>query len=168
MKCWWKFTNSKSVLPQTKFEYQMSLEPVKQTCCSPLKQDTCKVLKNEPCGARFGTAIAAVKDLNLDGYNDIVIGSPLEDDHRGAVYIYHGHGKAISKRYSQVWSKTLQVASCSNVYDVYNSVFPTQNEAVTWPVVTASFLNCSILSNSYWFNWIRILILLKNILTRFY
>uniref|UniRef100_A0A8C5X8I3 Integrin subunit alpha 1 n=1 Tax=Malurus cyaneus samueli TaxID=2593467 RepID=A0A8C5X8I3_9PASS len=88
-------------LNKTKFEYQMSLEPVKQTCCSPLKQDTCKVLKNEPCGARFGTAIAAVKDLNLDGYNDIVIGSPLEDDHRGAVYIYHGHGKAISKKYSQ-------------------------------------------------------------------
>ncbi|NXD30696.1 ITA1 protein, partial [Spelaeornis formosus] len=88
-------------LNKTKFEYQMSLEPIKQTCCSPLKQDTCKVLKNEPCGARFGTAIAAVKDLNLDGYNDIVIGSPLEDDHRGAVYIYHGRGKAISKKYSQ-------------------------------------------------------------------
>uniref|UniRef100_A0A8C8BBR1 Integrin subunit alpha 1 n=1 Tax=Otus sunia TaxID=257818 RepID=A0A8C8BBR1_9STRI len=88
-------------LNKTKFEYQMSLEPIKQTCCSPLKQDTCKVLKNEPCGARFGTAIAAVKDLNLDGYNDIVIGSPLEDDHRGAVYIYHGHGNTISKKYSQ-------------------------------------------------------------------
>ncbi|XP_032864945.1 integrin alpha-1 isoform X2 [Tyto alba] len=88
-------------LNKTKFEYQMSLEPVKQACCSPLKQDTCKVLKNEPCGARFGTAIAAVKDLNLDGYNDIVIGSPLEDDHRGAVYIYHGHGNTISKKYSQ-------------------------------------------------------------------
>ncbi|OXB80171.1 UNVERIFIED_CONTAM: hypothetical protein H355_011629, partial [Colinus virginianus] len=88
-------------LNKTKFEYQMSLEPIKQTCCSPLKHDTCKVLKNEPCGARFGTAIAAVKDLNLDGYNDIVIGSPLEDDHRGAVYIYHGHGKTISKKYTQ-------------------------------------------------------------------
>ncbi|NXC14195.1 ITA1 protein, partial [Corythaeola cristata] len=88
-------------LNKTKFEYQMSLEPIKQTCCSPLKQDTCKVLKNEPCGARFGTAIAAVKDLNLDGYNDIVIGSPLEDDHRGAVYIYHGRGNTISKKYSQ-------------------------------------------------------------------
>uniref|UniRef100_A0A803XXH8 VWFA domain-containing protein n=1 Tax=Meleagris gallopavo TaxID=9103 RepID=A0A803XXH8_MELGA len=88
-------------LNKTKFEYQMSLEPIKQTCCSPLKHDTCKVLKNEPCGARFGTAIAAVKDLNLDGYNDIVIGSPLEDDHRGAVYIYHGRGNTISKKYTQ-------------------------------------------------------------------
>uniref|UniRef100_A0A803Y5D4 VWFA domain-containing protein n=1 Tax=Meleagris gallopavo TaxID=9103 RepID=A0A803Y5D4_MELGA len=60
-----------------------------------------RIVFNEPCGARFGTAIAAVKDLNLDGYNDIVIGSPLEDDHRGAVYIYHGRGNTISKKYTQ-------------------------------------------------------------------
>ncbi|KAG2466640.1 ITA1 protein, partial [Polypterus senegalus] len=57
--------------------------------------------KNEPCGSRFGTAIAAVKDLNLDGFNDVVIGAPLEDDHRGAVYIYHGLGKSIRKEYVQ-------------------------------------------------------------------
>ncbi|XP_037654879.1 integrin alpha-1 [Choloepus didactylus] len=89
-------------LNQTRFEYQMSLEPIKQTCCSSLKHDSCtKANKNEPCGARFGTAIAAVKDLNLDGFNDIVIGAPLEDDHGGAVYIYHGSGKTIRKEYAQ-------------------------------------------------------------------
>ncbi|XP_068951398.1 integrin alpha-1 isoform X2 [Petaurus breviceps papuanus] len=89
-------------LNQTRFEYQMSLEPIKQTCCSSLKHDSCKKKnKNEPCGARFGTAIASVKDLNLDGFNDIVIGAPLEDDHGGAVYIYHGSGKTIRKEYAQ-------------------------------------------------------------------
>ncbi|XP_006889661.1 PREDICTED: integrin alpha-1 [Elephantulus edwardii] len=89
-------------LNQTVFEYQMSLEPIKQTCCSSLKHDSCtKENTNEPCGARFGTAIAAVKDLNLDGFNDLVIGAPLEDDHRGAVYIYHGNGKTIRKEYAQ-------------------------------------------------------------------
>ncbi|KAF5912088.1 hypothetical protein HPG69_003362, partial [Diceros bicornis minor] len=89
-------------LNQTRFEYQMSLEPIKQTCCSSLKHNSCtKENKNEPCGARFGTAIAAVKDLNLDGFNDIVIGAPLEDDHGGAVYIYHGSGKTIRKEHAQ-------------------------------------------------------------------
>ncbi|XP_060151746.1 integrin alpha-1 isoform X3 [Globicephala melas] len=89
-------------LNQTRFEYQMSLEPMKQTCCSSLKHDSCtKENKNEPCGARFGTAISAVKDLNLDGFNDIVIGAPLEDDHGGAVYIYHGSGKTIREEYAQ-------------------------------------------------------------------
>uniref|UniRef100_A0A8C8YG23 Integrin subunit alpha 1 n=1 Tax=Prolemur simus TaxID=1328070 RepID=A0A8C8YG23_PROSS len=89
-------------LNQTRFEYQMSLEPIKQTCCSSLKHNSCtKQNKNEPCGARFGTAIAAVRDLNLDGFNDIVIGAPLEDDHGGAVYIYHGSGKTIRKEYAQ-------------------------------------------------------------------
>ncbi|XP_054343274.1 integrin alpha-1 isoform X2 [Pongo pygmaeus] len=89
-------------LNQTRFEYQMSLEPIKQTCCSSRQHNSCtKENKNEPCGARFGTAIAAVKDLNLDGFNDIVIGAPLEDDHGGAVYIYHGSGKTIRKEYAQ-------------------------------------------------------------------
>ncbi|XP_038177087.1 integrin alpha-1 [Arvicola amphibius] len=87
---------------QTRFEYQMSLEPIKQTCCSSLKDNSCtKENKNEPCGARFGTAIAAVKDLNVDGFNDVVIGAPLEDDHAGAVYIYHGSDKTIRKDYAQ-------------------------------------------------------------------
>ncbi|XP_045141178.1 integrin alpha-1 [Echinops telfairi] len=86
----------------TRFEYQMSLEPLKQTCCSSLKHDSCtKENRNEPCGARFGTAIAAVKDLNLDGFNDVVIGAPLEDDHGGAVYIYHGSGRSIRTEYAQ-------------------------------------------------------------------
>uniref|UniRef100_A0A803TR00 Integrin subunit alpha 1 n=1 Tax=Anolis carolinensis TaxID=28377 RepID=A0A803TR00_ANOCA len=84
------------------FEYQMTLEPIKQTCCSQLKHSDCtNHNKNEPCGARFGTSIAAVKDLNLDGFNDIVIGAPLEDDHRGAVYVYHGNGNIIRKEYAQ-------------------------------------------------------------------
>ncbi|XP_028931459.1 integrin alpha-1 [Ornithorhynchus anatinus] len=89
-------------LNKTTFEFQMSLEPVKQICCSSRKHNSCKNdNKNEPCGARFGTAIASVKDLNLDGFNDVVIGSPLEDDHRGAVYLYHGDGKTIRREYAQ-------------------------------------------------------------------
>ncbi|XP_077099170.1 integrin alpha-1 [Siphateles boraxobius] len=84
------------------FEHEMTLKPVNQTCCTANSRSNCKSFsKNEPCGSRFGTAIAAVPDLNLDGFNDIVIGSPLENDHRGAVYIYHGSHKSIKEKYVQ-------------------------------------------------------------------
>nr|XP_036877911.1 integrin alpha-2 [Manis javanica] len=51
--------------------------------------------------ARFGSAIAALSDINMDGFNDVIIGSPLENHNSGAVYIYNGHGSTIRRRYSQ-------------------------------------------------------------------
>ncbi len=52
--------------------------------------------------ARFGTAITAVPDLNLDGFSDVVVGAPLEDNGQGAIYIYYGDRKTIRKQSSQV------------------------------------------------------------------
>lgn len=52
--------------------------------------------------ARFGMAISAVPDLDLDGYNDVVVGSPLEDTGKGVIYIYNGQLKALNKQFSQV------------------------------------------------------------------
>ncbi|XP_036265678.2 integrin alpha-1 isoform X2 [Pipistrellus kuhlii] len=89
-------------LNQTRFEFQMSLEPEAQVCCSARKHAACtKRNKHEPCGARFGTAIAAVRDLNLDGFHDVVVGAPLEDDHAGAVYIFHGRGRSLRRQHAQ-------------------------------------------------------------------
>uniref|UniRef100_A0A8C2WKB6 Integrin subunit alpha 2 n=1 Tax=Cyclopterus lumpus TaxID=8103 RepID=A0A8C2WKB6_CYCLU len=48
--------------------------------------------------ARFGMAISAVPDLDLDGYNDVVVGAPLEDDGKGVIYIYNGEKKALNKQ----------------------------------------------------------------------
>uniref|UniRef100_UPI0037E79BC9 integrin alpha-1 n=1 Tax=Semicossyphus pulcher TaxID=241346 RepID=UPI0037E79BC9 len=81
------------------FEHEFTLKPVNQTCCNA-HSDVCTI-KNEPCGARFGTAIAAVSDLNLDGFNDVAIGAPFENDHRGAVYIYHGDKTSLKEKYVQ-------------------------------------------------------------------
>lgn len=51
--------------------------------------------------ARFGMAISAAPDLDLDGFNDVVVGAPLEDKGKGAVYIYNGERKTLNKQFSQ-------------------------------------------------------------------
>ncbi|XP_035285684.1 integrin alpha-10 [Anguilla anguilla] len=51
--------------------------------------------------ARFGYAMATAPDLNHDGYTDLLVGAPLEDGHRGALYIYHGLGNNIIPLYKQ-------------------------------------------------------------------
>ncbi|NXT49248.1 ITA2 protein, partial [Pluvianellus socialis] len=51
--------------------------------------------------ARFGSAIAALADIDLDGFNDVVIGAPLENQNTGAIYIYNGFQKTIRTKYSQ-------------------------------------------------------------------
>lgn len=52
--------------------------------------------------ARFGSSIASVRDLNQDSYNDVVVGAPLEDNHRGAIYIFHGFQASLRKTPKQV------------------------------------------------------------------
>ncbi|XP_044033536.1 integrin alpha-M-like [Siniperca chuatsi] len=51
---------------------------------------------------RFGSSLAVLPDLNTDGLNDLAIGAPLENDHVGSIYIFHGEGgRRISSAYSQ-------------------------------------------------------------------
>nr|XP_057920171.1 integrin alpha-1 [Doryrhamphus excisus] len=82
-----------------RFEYEFTLKPINQSCCTA-HSSSC-THKHEPCGARFGTAIAAVSDLNLDGFNDVAIGAPFENDHKGAVYIYHGDKRSLKEKFVQ-------------------------------------------------------------------
>uniref|UniRef100_A0A8C2GHH9 Integrin, alpha 10 n=1 Tax=Cyprinus carpio TaxID=7962 RepID=A0A8C2GHH9_CYPCA len=51
--------------------------------------------------ARFGYAMAVAPDLNHDGFADLLVGAPLEDDHQGALYIYHGDEYYIIPQYKQ-------------------------------------------------------------------
>ncbi|XP_041920787.1 integrin alpha-9 [Alosa sapidissima] len=50
--------------------------------------------------AHFGECISAIGDIDDDGYQDVAIGAPKEDDYGGAVYIYHGDAKGITSKYS--------------------------------------------------------------------
>uniref|UniRef100_A0A8C0G493 Integrin alpha-2 n=1 Tax=Chelonoidis abingdonii TaxID=106734 RepID=A0A8C0G493_CHEAB len=51
--------------------------------------------------ARFGSAMATLSDIDLDGFNDVIIGAPLENQNSGAVYIYNGNLRTIRTKYSQ-------------------------------------------------------------------
>ncbi|XP_069100460.1 integrin alpha-M-like isoform X2 [Pleurodeles waltl] len=39
---------------------------------------------------RFGAAMDCLGDVSWDGLADVAVGAPLEDEHRGAIYIFHG------------------------------------------------------------------------------
>ncbi|XP_047435386.1 uncharacterized protein LOC125004644 isoform X4 [Mugil cephalus] len=55
-----------------------------------------------PSKGRFGSTISSLADLNGDGLRDVAVGAPLEDDNRGAVYIFLGdRNKGIQEIYSQ-------------------------------------------------------------------
>uniref|UniRef100_S4RDR0 VWFA domain-containing protein n=1 Tax=Petromyzon marinus TaxID=7757 RepID=S4RDR0_PETMA len=45
--------------------------------------------------SRFGSALAAVPDLNQDGWGELAVGAPLEDERQGAVYLFQGHGRSL-------------------------------------------------------------------------
>lgn len=60
--------------------------------------------ERKPQDSRFGYALAALPDLNHDGFNDVAVGAPLEDGHRGAVYLYYGARGTVLPTYKQVRS----------------------------------------------------------------
>uniref|UniRef100_A0A671TNQ0 Integrin subunit alpha 11 n=1 Tax=Sparus aurata TaxID=8175 RepID=A0A671TNQ0_SPAAU len=51
--------------------------------------------------ARLGSALAQIPDMNGDGFRELVMGAPLEDDHQGAVYVFYGRDKSIQQPYRQ-------------------------------------------------------------------
>ncbi|XP_042687169.1 LOW QUALITY PROTEIN: integrin alpha-D-like, partial [Centrocercus urophasianus] len=50
---------------------------------------------------RFGASVARLGDIDGDGLHDVAVGAPMEDDERGAVYIFCGEKGGISDHYSQ-------------------------------------------------------------------
>ncbi|XP_061101634.1 integrin alpha-9 [Conger conger] len=60
-----------------------------------------EVLKGDNAyNAHFGECITSLGDIDDDGYQDVAIGAPKEDEYMGAVYIYHGDPTGIINKYS--------------------------------------------------------------------
>ncbi|XP_053269809.1 integrin alpha-3b isoform X1 [Pleuronectes platessa] len=63
-------------------------------------QKEASVVLTGPSGSGFGFAVAAIGDVNQDGFQDFAVGAPFHDT--GKVYIWMGSKKGISKEPSQV------------------------------------------------------------------
>ncbi|XP_025010950.1 integrin alpha-D isoform X4 [Gallus gallus] len=50
---------------------------------------------------RFGASVARLGDIDGDGLHDVAVGAPMEDDERGAIYIFRGEKGGVSGHYSQ-------------------------------------------------------------------
>lgn len=69
-----------------------------------------------PSRGRFGTAISSLTDVNGDGLRDVAVGAPLENNHRGAVYIYLGDKhRGIRNTFSQVRRSKDDITLVNNV-----------------------------------------------------
>ncbi|ETE71836.1 Integrin alpha-L, partial [Ophiophagus hannah] len=51
--------------------------------------------------SRFGAALSTLGDISGDGLTDVVIGAPMEDENRGAIYIFLGETDRLEEMHSQ-------------------------------------------------------------------
>uniref|UniRef100_A0A4W4GRA0 VWFA domain-containing protein n=1 Tax=Electrophorus electricus TaxID=8005 RepID=A0A4W4GRA0_ELEEL len=56
---------------------------------------------DQALNSRFGSAMSSLPDLNGDSYRELVVGAPLEDDHRGAIYLFYSQHNGIHPKYKQ-------------------------------------------------------------------
>lgn len=66
-----------------------------------LKEADFELVGSDSYAARFGETIINLGDIDDDGYPDVAIGAPQEDDLRGAIYIYNGRRSGIARSFSQ-------------------------------------------------------------------
>ncbi|XP_054664660.1 integrin alpha-X [Grus americana] len=50
---------------------------------------------------RFGASLARLGDVDGDRWPDVAVGAPLEDEERGAVYVFRGTRGGVASQYSQ-------------------------------------------------------------------
>ncbi|CAG0882748.1 unnamed protein product [Cyprideis torosa] len=65
------------------------------------------VMGSKVNGARFGSSLSTLGDLNHDGFQDLAVGAPYEDDGAGAVYIFMGSKDGIHDPVQRIRGKEL-------------------------------------------------------------
>jgi len=70
--------------------------------------------------------MGALPDLNQDGFADVAVGAPLEDGHRGALYLYHGAQRGVRPRPAQVRRAPMKQGhgEGKGVHTLFLSLFP--------------------------------------------
>jgi len=83
--------------------------------------------------AQFGFSVASAGDVNGDGYDDVIVGAPFEDNpssDEGRVYIYHGSSSGLSNTAARILERDkagamlgYSVASAGNIdNDAYDDI----------------------------------------------
>ncbi|XP_050812637.1 integrin alpha-X-like [Gopherus flavomarginatus] len=57
--------------------------------------------ETEQAFGRFGASMSEIGDISGDGQTDVAIGAPMENNNRGALYIFHGGKGGFSPQYRQ-------------------------------------------------------------------
>ncbi|XP_077979308.1 integrin alpha-6-like [Glandiceps talaboti] len=70
-----------------------------------------------PLDSMFGMSLTSLEDLDVDGYNDIAVGAPYENDGEGAVYIFNGGHDGLRQQHSQKI-----IASDLNTSDMFKTL----------------------------------------------
>ncbi|XP_042162426.1 integrin alpha-4 [Oncorhynchus tshawytscha] len=66
-----------------------------------MKEAEFQLAGSKSYAARFGETITDLGDIDDDGFPDVAVGAPQEEELRGAIYIYNGRKTGISQTYSQ-------------------------------------------------------------------
>uniref|UniRef100_A0A8K9XKT4 Integrin alpha 4 n=1 Tax=Oncorhynchus mykiss TaxID=8022 RepID=A0A8K9XKT4_ONCMY len=66
-----------------------------------MKEAEFQLVGSNSYAARFGETITDLGDIDDDGFADVAVGAPQEEELRGAIYIYNGRKTGISQTFSQ-------------------------------------------------------------------
>ncbi|XP_038863192.1 integrin alpha-4-like [Salvelinus namaycush] len=66
-----------------------------------MKEAEFQLVGSNSYAARFGETITDLGDIDDDGFADVAVGAPQEEELRGAIYIYNGRKTGISQSFSQ-------------------------------------------------------------------